>query len=120
MEKYGVHSVFNIQKHKETFVNYLEVLILKDGTVMYAVPSHQELAIKLACEELKISRDELMERCPPEYYCDFLTWALGLTGAIAVWNKSFMGSMNEKQAAKLKQLKVAGIYKGSVTKPGPP
>lgn len=115
MGEYGVYSDFDIEKHKQTFVNYLEVLILEDGKVMYAVPSHQELAIKIACEKLGISREELMHRCPPDYYCDFLNWLLHITGAIAVWNRDFVGWPNPKQIAKLKILKLNGIYKGPVT-----
>lgn len=45
---YGIHSKFDIQKHKATFTGYMEVIIDENGTVMYAVPSHQEKAIALA------------------------------------------------------------------------
>ena len=38
LEEYSVYSPFDIKKHQETFINYLEVLILEDGTVDYAVP----------------------------------------------------------------------------------
>ena len=50
MEKYSVYSKFDVDKHKDTFDSYLEVMILEDGSIEYAVPSHQEKAIKLACE----------------------------------------------------------------------
>lgn len=45
--KYGVHSDFDIQKHKETFIDYLEVIIDVNGRIMYAVPSHQEKLIAM-------------------------------------------------------------------------
>lgn len=41
-EKYSVYSSFDLQKHKQTYTNYLEVIITPDGTVEYAVPSHSE------------------------------------------------------------------------------
>lgn len=111
---YDLHSEFDIQKHKETFINYLEVMIERNGHVRYAIPSHQEVAIKLACEEKCWTRDELNDACPPEFYCDFLTWVLGLTGCVSVWNDFYMGKPNEKQIDKLKELKTAGLYRGDV------
>ncbi|GAB6761703.1 hypothetical protein [Bacillus cereus] len=33
---------FDIETHKKCFVDYLEVVIDEEGTVMYATPSHQE------------------------------------------------------------------------------
>ena len=52
MDKLKVlHSPFDVKVHKATFVNYLEVVILEDGTVEYAVPSHQEKMIRLGCEK---------------------------------------------------------------------
>ena len=109
---YDLHSEFDIQKHKETFFNYLEVLIEPDGHVLYAVPSHQELAIKLACKVKGWTREELNKACPPEYYFDFLTWLLSHTGCISVWDRFYVGTANEAQHDKLKEMKCAGIYKG--------
>lgn len=40
-EKYTLYSKFDIDKHAETFINYLEVIIDENGVVHYAVPSHQ-------------------------------------------------------------------------------
>lgn len=111
---YDLHSEFDIQKHKETFVNYLEVLIEPNGHVLYAVPSHQELAIKLACEAKGWTRTELNKACPQEYYFDFLVWVLSLTGCVSVWNEFYMGTPNNEQLEKLKEMKQEGIYKGRI------
>lgn len=46
---YDIYCAFDLEKHKQTYVQYLEVVILEDGTVEYAVPSHQEKLIALAC-----------------------------------------------------------------------
>lgn len=114
MEEYNVYCAFDIEKHKKTFVNYLEVMIDQDGTIHYAVPSHQEYAIKAACQKLKITRAELCEITPQEYYCDWLNWLVMQTGLIAVWNHGYVGEANRKQKNVLKKLKLNGLYKGVI------
>ena len=37
-----LRNPFNVKIHKETFINYLEVIINPDGVIEYAVPSHIE------------------------------------------------------------------------------
>ena len=44
---YDIYCAFDLEQHKQTYVQYLEVVILEDGTVEYAVPSHQEKLIAL-------------------------------------------------------------------------
>lgn len=56
---YTVYSDFDIDQHKKTFIHYLEVVIDENGKIMYAVPSHQEKIISLACEKLNVTREEL-------------------------------------------------------------
>lgn len=51
-EEYSIYSPFNLDKHKATYKEYLEALLLEDGSIVYAVPSHQEKAANLACERL--------------------------------------------------------------------
>lgn len=118
-EEYNVYSKFDIQSHKETYINYLEVLILEDGRVEYAVPSHQEKALEVACKKLNKTKQEIEDMCPKEYYCDYLTWLLGITGSISVWGncaKHFIiyKTINKKQIATLKKLKLHGLYKGDI------
>lgn len=103
---------FDIEVHKRTFINYLEVVITEDGTVMYAVPSHQEKLISLACEKLNVTRDELNDLCPQEYYFDFMTWLCKITGCISVWNSHRMGVANEKQLEIITQLYEENLYHG--------
>lgn len=119
LEEYSVYSPFDIKKHKETYINYLEVLILEDGTIEYAVPSHQEKALEIACKKLNKTKQEIEDMCPREYYCDFLTWLLGITGSISVWGTSaeyfiVYKTINKKQIAMLKKLKKHGLYKGDI------
>lgn len=109
-----LNSPFDIKIHKENFINYLEVCILEDGTIQYAVPSHQEKLISICMKKYMITRDELYRRCPPEYYLDFINWLCTISNTIAVWNDHYEGQSNQKQINSLKILKMNGLYRGSL------
>lgn len=108
---YNIYSKFDIEKHKSIYINYLEVIILPDGTVEYAVPSHQEKLIKIAMEKLKVTREELNELCPREYYFDLITWLTKITSCVSVWNNYVVGEPNEIQKEVIEQLKLEGLLK---------
>ena len=118
-EKYDLNSKFDFNKHKETFINYLEVLILEDGAIEYAVPSHQGKALELACKKLNKTKQEIEDMCPREYYADYLMWLLRLTNSVSVWGTSaehfiMYDKINDKQIKSLKRLKKHGLYKGKI------
>ena len=114
-EEYSIYSPFNLDKHKATYKEYLEALLLEDGSIVYAVPSHQEKAANLACERLGITRDELSDMCPTEFYFDYLNWMLSITNSVAVWNNMIScWSINVKQINILRKLKMNGLYKGPI------
>ena len=111
--EYSVYSVFDLEKHKQTFVHYLEVMINGNGEIRYAVPSHQESAIASACRKLGVTRQELDEMTPKEYYFDWLTWLLMQCGEMAVWEEHYeCPAPTKAQYAALRRLKLAGVYKG--------
>lgn len=111
----SVYSDFDMEQHKKTFINYLEVVIDENGKVMYAVPSHQEKLIKLACEKLNATREELNAMCPKDYYFDFVTWLCKASGACAVWNAHIEKYIfTERQIEALKELKDNGLYHGKI------
>lgn len=114
-EKYDLYSEFDLEKHKRTYVNYLEVMIDRDGKVLYAVPSHQQKAIEMACAETGWSRHHLWEACPDDMRFDVLEWLLSLTGAVAVWNYNIAGTPNAAQRRTLRELAEAGVYKGPLS-----
>lgn len=118
MSEYSIYSPFDIQQHKEKYVNYLEVVISPEGVVEYAVPSHSEVLIRHCCEMKEISREQLYALVPREYYFDMIGWLCKESGYIAVWNEhcAFHGELYKKQENKLKALKLAGIYRGSIPK----
>lgn len=105
---------FDIKTHKKTFINRLEVVILEDGTVEYAVPSHQMKLIELACKKLSVTKDELSELCPEEYGHHFNKWLSKVSGILLVWESFYEGTPNEAQLAKLKELQGAGFYIGKL------
>ena len=113
---YDVYSKFDIEQHKKHFTNYLEVIILPDGTVEYAVPSHQEKLIAICQKQLRVSRDQLMYMCPEEYYADFMVWLCNVSHCVAVWNnfiyKSDSEPLTNAQYQTLDKLKKAKLYKG--------
>ena len=112
---YNLYSKFNAKLHKKNYVNYLEVVILEDGRIEYAVPSHQEKLIAVACKRLKVSRDELNNLCPVEYYADFLTWLCMQSHAISIWDKfTVYYEVNQAQHDALQYLKDEGLYLGTV------
>lgn len=114
-EKYGLHSVFNIEKHKQTFVHYLEIVIDAEGGVAYAVPSHQEAMIRTACKRLNVKRRELLDMCPREYYFDFMKWLSMISGLMAVWESHCeVNTPTKKQIAVLRRLKMEGLYTGVI------
>lgn len=109
-----LHSPFDIEMHKRTFVNYLEVVILEDGTIEYAVPSHQEKLIKLCMERLKVTRQELCDLCPQIYFGDFTRWLCEKSQSISVWNDFYIGCANAAQREALRTLKYHRLYRGEV------
>lgn len=114
-EKYSVYSDFSAELHKKTFIHYLEVVIDENGNIMYAVPSHQEKQIALACKKLNITREELSAMCPQEYYCDFMTWLCKVSGACAVWENFIQcDKPTEHHIKALQMLKENGLYLGEI------
>lgn len=109
-----LHQPFDIATHKKTFTNYLEVVIDDKGVVHYAVPSHQECLINYLMVTRNLTREEVWDLCPKEYYFDVFTWLCKETKCISVWDTVYVGTPNKKQLAKLKSLKLNGLYKGKI------
>lgn len=89
---YDLNSKFDIQQHKEHFTHYLEIVIFPDGHIEYAVPSHQEKLIAVGMKELGITRQALIDRCPKDYYFDFLTWLCNVSHCVSVWEHQIVVS----------------------------
>ena len=82
---YSVYSKFDIDKHAEHFINYLEVCISPEGNVYYAIPSHTqflEKVLKQQCCQNGQDYQQLIDECFynwPDCLCD-------LTGYCILWN----------------------------------
>ena len=109
---YSLYSTFDIDKHKETFINYLEVIITNDGVIHYAVPSHQQFVNKIIMEQHGLDEQAFCNIMPVTCFQEFL---LAYSGAIMVWSVGYSGIPNKKQLAQLQLLHKEGLVKEPVT-----
>lgn len=108
-----LNSNFNLELHKKTFINYLEIVISPQGTIYYAIPSHNGKLENILAKKLKINKNKIADICPKEYYYNYNEWLCIKTGYIMVWGKpnSFIvGTPNLKQIEMLEILKKEGLY----------
>lgn len=116
---YDVCSKFDLRKHKKKYIDYLEVMILEDGEVEYAVPSHQMKAEEICCKKLNLTRQQLIDKTKDHLF-DYIEELLTLGNCVAVWNDFCLvgyEGINEAQARTLRRLKLNGIYRGSIPAP---
>ena len=104
MEKYDIYSKFDFQKHKETYPGYTEVIIYPTGKVEYAIPSHQEKLLSIAMDKLHISKQEIEDKCPEEYYLRYDEWLCEITNCVSVWTNFVLGNPNHIQKAIIKKM----------------
>ena len=109
-----LHSPFNVEIHKETFINYLEVVILEDGTIEYAIPSHQLKVTDIIASKRNITRNDVADLCPPEYYFDYNNWLCKESNTIMVWNNFYMGEPNDAQLQTIIMLMKENLYRGGI------
>ena len=87
MNEYEIlQGKFDIKTHANVFINYLEVIIQPDGTIEYAVPSHQE-KLKQVCIKKHGLEEFLKELESPEAYRDYIKWLCNYSGCVSVWNE---------------------------------
>ena len=105
MEKYGVYSKFDIDKHAEHFINYLEVVIDEDGEIHYAVPSHQMFMENILKRNVGESAFNQMIMEDKSAWTDYLSILCKYSNYVPVSNEFYYGNPNEKQLHILQQLK---------------
>ena len=66
-----LHSKFDVEVHSKNFINYCEVIVLPDGSVEYAVPSHERKVIEIFKREFDLS-DEDFDNFPEELSIDYI------------------------------------------------
>lgn len=106
-----LHSPFDIEVHKRSFIHYLEVIIKNDGTVEYAVPSH---TLKLASIYGKDMDHIFEEYAHGKHGMDPIEWLCDKTGCLALWEYMYTGQPNANQIAALRMLKYHGVFEGDV------
>lgn len=117
MQKHPYDHPFVSAEHHvnvKKYINYLEVIIDEDGKIYYAVPSHQQALIRVACKKLKVTEQELSDMCPQEYYFSFNIWLSMQAKCTCVWNDFYEGVLNDKQKESLTYLKENGLYSGPI------
>lgn len=93
----------------------LELMIAPDGSMRWARPSHQECLIKEVMQRLGMTREEVSDACPPEYYAEYLTWLWMQCGTIPVWSDFVLAvPLTEGQVSSLHVLKAANLYHGHI------
>lgn len=103
---YGLRSVFDIEKHKQTFINYFEAIILPSGEVVYAVPSHIEKLIQITGESREVIYDKMPITASP------IHWLLDYTGCVSLWSAFHLGEPTTAEQQKtLQSLIEAGLTK---------
>lgn len=106
-----LRAPFDIETHRQTFIKYLEVCIDPEGTVHYAVPSHQQWLIRRYMEQQGYGDErEAWDDLPT--WCDAIEDFARLTGCVAVWRGFYVGEPNARQRAVLRRLKIEGLYEG--------
>lgn len=101
---------FDIETHKKNFVNYLEVIVDEDGTVYYAVPSHQRKLLEIFEKKFNVKWKDIEDDIDLAIGC--VDTLCAKTHCISVWFDSYIGEPNEIQREKLKSFKEHGIYNG--------
>lgn len=103
-----LHGPFDIETHKANFTNYLEVVVLEDGTIEYAVPSHQE-KFQTLVRELGI---DPVDDCPKERQVDWWGWMAEFRPIVMVWNdRIWHRGINARQRASLMKLVDEGLLR---------
>lgn len=108
MSEYNLHSKFNYKKHSETYICYCEVVIMPNGTVHYAVPSHLEFLMNTYCTKHNVTRKELYNYLYHEYTLLPIDFLLEKLHAVCVWYNYYEGRPNKKQQRVLNKLQDTG------------
>ena len=109
-----LHEPFDIETHKKTFIDYLEVIVRSDGTVEYAVPSHLYKLMSVF-ENGKYSVEQINEMFIQDMMgLSPIEWLCKKTRCISVWTNGYEGVANEQQITTLNLLKAEGLYQGRI------
>lgn len=108
---YDYNSKFDVEKHKETFVNYCEVIITPDGEIHYAQPSHNHFLERYGAERDGTDVDTFVNKCPAEWYFDYHHWLVIETKCVSCRTVGYVcvDEITEAQYRSLKMLIEEGL-----------
>ena len=87
---------FDINLHTQTFKHYCELIILENGTAVYAIPSHHEKLIELYLQKYNITKQEFMEKY--KYNMNWINDILTDMNCVLVWYDNIVyNKLNSKQ-----------------------
>lgn len=100
-----LYKPFDVKIHKETFTNYLEVIVNEDGSIEYAVPSHAEKVYQKYIEKYKVTREEIYRKF------DFTYDVATTMKIILVWSNKIVCDFkpSEAQERTLNMLRKEGL-----------
>ena len=101
-------SDFSIKIHKETFIDYLEVMVDESGKIFYAIPSHQEWLIKKLMESKHMTREQVYASVTAQ---NALQEMCEMSHCIALWNDLCIGKPNAAQKKSIDSLRDACLFK---------
>ena len=87
-EQAVLHGPFDLATHKATFTNYLEVVVTPDGTIIYAVPSHQRVLERIYQAAHGVAAEDAV---PRERWLDMLDWLMEETGCVCAYTAGVLG-----------------------------
>ena len=98
-----LNAPFDFDVHNGTFICYCEVIVMPDGTIEYAVPSHVEFLERLY-------RESMGSEPGDDFGCmwGYMEWLLERTGCVAVWYDRHTRAFNADQRRSLKRLALNG------------
>jgi len=107
---------FSIERHKKTFVNYLEAVIDVNGIVHYAIPSHERALCNMICMKKGLTLDQLIElaKASGGLY-DWINWLMDESECICVYTQGYAYPRHTipspEQKKTLSELIEAGLVK---------
>lgn len=77
---------FSIERHIHTFVNYCECVIDENGTILYAVPSHERKLMNIVMEKYNMTLDKLTDKAEHEDgQWDWINWLMRNSKCMCVY-----------------------------------
>ena len=105
-----LHSPFDVETHKKSFIEYLEVIILPDGSIEYAVPSHVMWLMEYTKRIENINDEQLREIFMTDQSgLTTIEWLINRTKCLSVHTHFYYGEPNEKQQKTIDMLNDNGF-----------